>query len=249
MQPFFTLVRRELGGFFFSLTGYVIIAGNAFLLGFYIFYLLKALQAEPTAMPITQIVFNTYLFWFILLLAIPVITMRLFALEKFSGTFETLMTTPVSDLQVVAGKFTAAVLFYCAMWLPIAGYLLIVRQFSGETGAIDYGTLACTFGGVILLGSVFLALGCFASALTRSQVTAAMVTIVLGVLLFLVGLLAPKVPAGDWQAHVLSFFNFGEHLQDFSRGVIDTRPVVFCVSLTALFLFLTLRVIESRRWK
>src|SRR6187397_365350 len=119
MQSYFTLVRRELGGFFSSITGYVIIAGNALLLGLYFWYLLQALQTEPTLMPVTEIVFNTYLFWFILLLAIPVITMRLFALERFSGTFETLMTTPVTDAQVVAAKFSAAVIFYAVMWLPM----------------------------------------------------------------------------------------------------------------------------------
>ncbi|MBC8095788.1 MAG: ABC transporter permease subunit [Akkermansiaceae bacterium] len=249
MQAYLTLVRRELGGFFFSITGYVIIAGNALLLGLYFWYLLQALQTEPTLMPITEIVFNTYLFWFILLLAIPVITMRLFALERFSGTFETLMTTPVTDTQVVAAKFSAAVIFYAVMWLPMLAYILIIRRFTGETGAFDYGTIGSTFFGVLLIGGLFLSLGCFASALTRSQVTAAMITTVLGVLTFLTSLLADRVPTSDWKSQALALVDLPNHLHDFARGIVDTRPIVLCLSVTFFFLFLTLRVIESRRWK
>src|SRR5947209_20319201 len=111
MQPYLTLTRRELAGYFLSMTGYIIIAAAAFLMGFSFVVLLIKLQHEPTPMPVTEVFYNTSFFWLILLLATPVITMRLFALEKFSGTFETLMTTPISDRQVVLAKFSAGLLF------------------------------------------------------------------------------------------------------------------------------------------
>src|SRR5215468_1262876 len=130
MQAYLTLTRRELAGYFLSLSGYIIIAAAMFLLGFSFVVLLVNLQQETSPMPVTEMFYVTPFFWFILLLSTPVITMRLFALEKFSGTFETLMTAPVSDLQVVLGKFTAGLLFYIVMWLPLLGCLLVVRHYT-----------------------------------------------------------------------------------------------------------------------
>src|SRR5512139_3083224 len=112
MQATLTLIRRELAGYFLSMTGYIIIGAAVFLMGFSFLVLLSKLQTEPSPMPITELFYVTPFFWLILLLATPVITMRLFALEKFSGTFETLMTAPVTDLQVVLAKFSAAMIFY-----------------------------------------------------------------------------------------------------------------------------------------
>ena len=120
MQAYWTLTRRELAGFFLSLSGYIIIAAALFMMGLSYVVILDMLK-KPTPMPVTELFYSTPFFWLILLLTPPVITMRLFALEKSSGTYETLMTTPVSDLQVVGAKFTAALLFYVLMWLPLFG--------------------------------------------------------------------------------------------------------------------------------
>jgi ABC-2 type transport system permease protein len=104
--------------------------------------------------------------------------------------------------------------------------------------------------GVFLVGCLFLSLGCFASSLTRSQMAAAMISFVIGVSLFALGFLAVAIPVTtQWQSQVLSYFNLFEQMHDFARGVVDTRAVIFYVSLTFFFLFLTLRVVESRRWK
>lgn len=250
MRPYLTLTRRELGGFFLAMTGYVIIASAMFLMGLSFVVLLAQLRQDPTPMPITEIFYVTHFFWLILLLAVPVITMRLFALERFSGTFETLMTAPVSDFQVVMAKFTAAMVFYSVMWLPLLGCLLLLRTYTSDPGAFDTGAVGATFLGIFLIGCLFISLGCFASALTRSQTTAAMISLAFGVSLFLVSFLAEQLPAaGDWRSHVLGNFALLRQMHDFSRGVIDTRPVVFLVSVTAFFLFLTLRIVESRRWK
>jgi len=250
MQSFLTLTRRELSAYFLSLSGYVIISAALFLLGFSFVVLLVNLQQETTPLPLTEYFYITPFFWYILLLSTPVITMRLFALEKFSGTFETLMTAPVTDLQVVLAKFVAGLVFYLALWLPLVGCLFSVRHYTSDPSALELGALAGTFIGILLLGGVFISLGCCASALTRSQVTAAMISLGFGGSLFLVGVLAEHIPLRvTWQTQVLASLSFFEQMHDFSRGIVDTRPVVLYLSLTLFFLFLTLRVVESRRWK
>ncbi len=249
MRAYWTLVRRELAGFFLSPSGYIIIAAVLFLMGYSFVVILDMLQ-KPTPMPVTELFYSTHFYWLILLLTTPVITMRLFAQEKFTGTFETLMTTPVSDVQVVAAKFSAALLFYVLTWLPLGGCLLVVRHYTNEPGALDEGVVGSTFLGIVLLGALFVSLGCFASALTRSQAIAAIISLGFGASVFLLGYLAFQLPAQDtWQTQVLSCFDLFEQMRDFARGVVDTRPVVLLVSLTLFFLFLTLRVVESRRWK
>ncbi len=250
MQVFLTLTRRELATYFVSFIGYVIIAAAAFLMGLSFVVLLIKLRAEPLLVPITEMFYLTPFFWIILLLAAPVITMRLFALEKFTGTFETLMTTPVTDLQVVAAKFTAGMIFYLIMWLPLLGCLALVQNYANTAGVLDAGVVGGTFLGIFLLGGLFISLGCLASALTRNQVIAAMVTLAFGVSLFLLSVLVDQLPVVvPWQAQVLASFALFQQMHDYSRGVVDTRSVVFFVSLTLFFLFLTLRVVESRRWK
>ena len=250
MRTFLTLLRRELAAFFLSVTGYVIIASVTLLIGLSFVVLMTNLGSSPSPMPVTEMFYRTYFFWLIVLLAAPVITMRLFALEKASGTFETLMTTPVSDLQVVVAKFTAAVIFYLVTWLPMIACLFVVRHFTNQPGALDAGTVGGMYLGIFLVGGLFLSLGCFASAVSRSQMVAAMISFVLGVSLFSLGFLAEALPAtAQWQSQVLSYFGLFEQMHDFARGVVDTRTVIFYLSATFFFLFLTLRVVESRRWK
>jgi ABC-2 type transport system permease protein len=205
---------------------------------------------DPTPMSLTEMFYVTPFFWFILLLSTPVITMRLFAHEKFTGTFETLMTAPVGELEVVLAKFTAALLFYLVMWLPLLACLLIVKHFTTNGGGLDAGMLACTYLGILLLGSLFVSIGLCASAMTRSQVTAAMISLGFGASIFLIGFLAFRIPVrANWQSQVLAALSFFEQMHDFARGTLDTRAVVLYCTLTFFFLFLTLRVVESRRWK
>jgi len=249
MRAYWTLTGRELASFFFSITGYIIIAAAALLTGFGFVVLLAKMQNGATPMPVTEVFYLTPFFWMILILSVPVITMRLFALEKFSGTFETLMTTPVSDLQVVAAKFTAALIFYLALWLPLLGCLLILRRYVGDPAGFATGSIVGTFVGILLLGYLFISVGTLASALTRSQMVAAMISLVFCVGLFFLNFLTEKVPAADWQSQVLSCFALLDQMHDFTRGVVDTRPMIFCASISFFFLFLTLRILESRRWK
>jgi ABC-2 type transport system permease protein len=251
MNIFWALFRRELGTFFLSLTGYVIIAAVAMLTGMNFVVLLENLRSAPTTVPVTEMFYGASIyFWLIVLLSAPLITMRLFALEKATGTFETLMTTSVGDLQVVMAKFSAALFFYLICWLPLLGCLFIVRHFTQQSAALDAHTVGCMYCGIFLNGSLFLSLGCFASALSRSQIAAAMISFVLGVGLFSLGFLALALPgSSEWQTHTIAYFNLFKQMHDFASGVVDTRAVIFYVTATFVFLFLTLRIVESRRWK
>ena len=250
MQVYLALVRRELGAHFFSWAGYVVIALVLFLLGLSSVDLLQKLNGEAMDQSLTSVFYSTMYFWLILLLAAPVITMRSFALEKFSGTYETLMTTPVSDGHVVMAKFTGALAFYALMCLPLLSWLFVVRPFSSNSTGLDVGTVASTFLGILLWGGLYMSLGCLASALTRSQIIAAMVSVAAGLSLFLVSYISMAFTARTgWKAEIFAHLGLIEHMRDFARGVVDTRPLVFYLSFTLLFLFLTLKVVESRRWK
>ena len=248
MQPFLTLVRRELGSHFLSLAGYVIIATVLLLSGFSLLDILAKMNAEA---PITEVFYVTLYFWVILLLTTPVITMRTFALEKFSGTFETLMTTPVKDRVVVLAKFTGSMIFYICAWLPLIAYMILLQRYTkGAAAVLEWSTVGSTFLGIVLIGAVYVAMGCFASALTRSQLMAAALSYALGLTLFLLSMrsLVP-IPASGWESEFFQHLAMTAHMQDFARGVFEVSSLTYYVTLTLFFLFLTTRVVESRRWK
>jgi ABC-2 type transport system permease protein len=251
MRQYFTLLRRELGRFFVSFTGYVIIALALAQIGLILVILLEKLRDVSMPMPLVELFFATQFFWTIQLLLAPVITMRLFALEKSSGTFETLMTTAVTDLQVVLAKFSAALVFYLVLWLPFIGCVLLLRRYTSDPSALDFGALASTYLGLALQGCLFLSFGCLASALTQSQIVAAMMSFVFGVTVFVLSFLFEQIAAAaaGWLNEVSQHLTLTDHMQEFARGIVDTRRVVFYLSMTLLFLFLTHRVVESRRWK
>jgi ABC-2 type transport system permease protein len=247
---YWTLVRRELGSHFFSWTGYIVIAAVLLLLALSFIDLLTKFNGESMDQPLTSVFYSTLYFWLILLLAAPVITMRSFAHEKATGTYETLMTTPVSDTQVVLAKFTGALLFYIIMCLPLLAWVFIARPLSNVPGIVDGGTIAATFIGIFLWGCLYMALGCLASATTRNQIIAAIVSLAIGISLFMLSYLAISMAGGpDWRAQLFSHLGLIEHMQDFARGIVDTRPIVFYLTFTFFFLYLTLKVVESRRWK
>jgi ABC-2 type transport system permease protein len=249
MSAYRTLIRRELSGFFSSMTGYVVIAAVTFLVGLIFVAVLNQIGSDPFPKPVTEIFLSTFWFWIVLPLVIPMITMRLFALEKFSGTFETLMTAPITDLQVVAAKFSAALVFYIFLWLPLMPALFIIRHFSNQPGTLDAGTILGMYMGLILMGSMLISFGCLASALTSNQVTAGIVTLVFGVGMLLLGYVVDAAPGKDWQSQMLAMFNLSAQVEDFLRGVFDTRVIIFYLSTSAFFLLLTLRTVESRHWK
>jgi ABC-2 type transport system permease protein len=179
----------------------------------------------------------------ILLLLMPLITMRLFAEERRSGTIELLLTYPVRDGAVLIAKYLAALTLYALMLALTLLYPGIVLYFT----RVEWGPLLTGYLGLLLMGATFLAVGIFASSLTENQIVASITTF--GVLLFLwvVGWSAEYV-GGAW-GRVLSHLSLLDHFDTFARGVLDTKDVIYYVNVTIVALFLTLRSLEARRWK
>jgi ABC-2 type transport system permease protein len=250
MRVYLTLTLRELGGFIYSWIGYAVIGGAVFLTGLSFVILMKAFNGQATSSPVTELFQRSLYPWLIVLSSAPVITMRLFALEKHSGTFETLMTTPVSDLAVVLAKFSAALILYSLAWLPLLGFILVLRHFTHDASFLDPGTLAGTFLGLLLVGALYMAMGCFASSLTSNQIVAAMISFALGIGLFILSWGGDRFATHQtWAGAVLNYISLRTHMEDFARGIVDSRWVVFYLTGSVFFLFLTHRVVQSRRWK
>ena len=251
MGVFFTLVRRELGAAFNSLTGYVVVAITLLLAGFGLMDILQRLNADRTPSPIPEIFFaDGIVFWLILILTTPVITMRTFAAEKALGTYEALMTTPVGEWQVVLAKFAGSLVFYLVSWAPLVGVLVVLRQVTRQPQLLDPWAMCGVLAGITCIGSTFLSIGVFASSLTRSQIIAAMTSLLIGIGLWPLSLrFSQTETTGDRWGRLMDHLSVTHHMQDFARGVIDGRALVFHLSVTVFFLFLTQRVIEMRRWK
>ena len=250
MSVFRTLVRRELSAFFQGPPGFIIIAAVLFLIGLGFVVVLTGLNGHATPMPVTQVFYGTYFFWLILLLIAPIITMRSFAMERASGTYESLMTAPVGDWEVVLSKFTGALVFYAILWVPLLVCSLVVRLYVGESAVLGPGPMFTSALGILLIGSLYMSMGCFASALTRNQAVAAVSGFALGAALFFNGFFS--FFTGDrsgWISQLARHVSLANHMESFSRGVIDLEATVFFISLTALFLYFTHKVVESRRWK
>jgi|YelNatPaOPRAMG01_1025707.scaffolds.fasta_scaffold02571_11 ABC-2 type transport system permease protein len=250
MRGCLILLRRELGSYFVSWTGYVVISAVVFLIGLGYIGLIEAVNNEPITKSVVEMFFESHYFWLVLLLVSPLITMRTFAREKSTGTFETLMTSPTTEIEVVAAKFLAALIFYIIMWSPLIICMAVIQEYMPTDLSSDFGRTLSVFAGVVLVGFLYMAMGCFASALSRSQTSAAIVGYAFGIGLFILSFLSYAInPQLGLISTVLGYINMIEHIRDFARGVIDTRPIVFYLTTSFLFLNLTLRVIESRRWK
>ena len=250
MNVFRALVRRELSAFFQGPTGFIIIAAVMFLIGLGFLVVLSGLNGEATPMPVTQVFYGTYFFWVILLLIAPVITMRSFAMERDSGTYESLMTAPIGDWQVVLSKFAGALIFYMILWVPLLICSVVVRFYVGESAVLGLGTMFTSALGILMVGCLYMSIGCFASALTRNQAVAAVSGFALGAALFFTGFFSYFAgDRTDWLSQLARHISLANHMESFTRGVIDLGAIVFFLSLTGLFLYLTHKVVESRRWK
>ncbi|MGA2584379.1 MAG: ABC transporter permease subunit [Tepidisphaeraceae bacterium] len=186
--------------------------------------------------------------WMVWLLVsiVPLLSMGLLAQEWATGTIETMMTAPLGETEVVLGKFFGSFFFFLALLIPTLFYVSVLSLFAVPT--IDIGPIASGYLGIILVGGLFIAIGLFCSSLTRSQVVAAVAT---AAVLFLITIVPWWISGTSTSAILTEISNQAvfKRYTDFSRGVIDTGNVVFFVLTTAVFLFLTIKVLESRRWK
>jgi ABC-2 type transport system permease protein len=179
----------------------------------------------------------------ILLLLMPLLTMRLFAEERRSGTIELLLTYPVRDGAVLLGKYLAALAMYGVMLAVTLVYPGLVLYFA----RVEWGVLATGYLGLLLMGATFLAVGLFASSLTENQIVASVITFGVLLIFWVIGWSSDY--AGGMWGRILSHISLLEHFDSFAKGVLDTKDILYYLNFTIVALFLTLRSLEARRWK
>ncbi|MCI0451109.1 MAG: ABC transporter permease [Candidatus Latescibacteria bacterium] len=255
MRKSLAIYRREIAYYFQSPVAYAVITIFLLLAGYFFYNLLgyfnlasmQAMQnpVQSRSLSLTASVMQPLLgnLSSVLLLLLPLVTMRLFAEERRSGAAELLFTYPVSDASVILGKFGAAVTVYLVMLAMTLPYPALLAHFGDpEPGPIVSGYL-----GVFLMGVAFISMGAFFSSLGESQLVAAAATFGCGLLFLIVGWMTPFV--SSTLAAVLEQLSMVHHLDGFARGVIDTNDLVFYLGLTVFFLFLCARVLDSARWR
>jgi ABC-2 type transport system permease protein len=254
MRPTLTLIRREFNAYFQSPVAYVVLAVFLLVTG-HLFYLTMNLLTERGPRGIEypfQAILGDEKFWLVFLFIPPLLTMRTFAEERASGTLEMLLTAPIHDWQVVLAKFTACLMFYVLMWLPTVVYLpvLLDLDWTTYTPRLDINPVGISYLGVLLAGAMFLAVGMFVSSLVKSQMVAALVSLCLSLLFIVAGFWRPDLDPSGWTYRLVYFVSVPLHFsQDFSRGILDTRHVVLYTSVALFCLFMTVRSLETRRWR
>ncbi len=244
MQSIATIARRELMGFFYSPIGYVVL----FLYMLFVGAMFALVDLKPG-----QIASLSFVFEFnpiVLMVVVPFLTMALLAEEYRSGRIEVLRTSPLTEMELVLGKFFGAMIFYCVMVATTLVYVGVMALY----GHPDYNTVWTSYLGLFLLGALSISVGLFFSALTQHQIVAAMATCLTLVFFSMLALFfyyASSASGSFWHwLHVaLHYVSFEAQMQAFSRGIIATDHVIFFITGTFLFLFLTYSVLETKKWK
>ena len=238
---------KEINTFFSSLIGYVTIGVFLIIMGLMLWVFPDYSILEYNYASLEQL-FSVAPMIFMFL--IPAITMRSIAEEIQSGTLELLATKPLSDLQIVLGKFFACWLLVIFAILPTLLYYYTIHHLGSPPGNLDAGAITGSYFGLVLLAGVFVAIGIFASSLTSNQIVAFILAVFLCFFLYQGFLYISKLPVffGSVDA-IVQQIGIDYHCQSISRGVIDTRDVIYFVSLIVLFVFLTLVSLGKRRWK
>src|SRR3989441_4195629 len=257
MRNILAIIERELRAYFISPVAYVILTIFVFLSGLFFRSILtqvlqmglmsqiQAQQLGPRPMDMPGIITKGFLSTMsvILLFIMPMLTMGLFSEEKKRGTIELLLTAPITDLQVVLGKFLAAGVFYAILllstWVP-TGVLYIY-------GSPASGPILTAYLGLLLYGLSIIAIGLFISSLTENQIIAAVISFGAIMLLWLVDGMAGSAESTTQEA--LTYLSILSHLDDFTKGVLATSHIIFYLSLTLVALFLTYRSVDSLRWR
>jgi ABC-2 type transport system permease protein len=254
MRNVWIIFRKELRSYFVSPVAYLLLAMFAVIFGFFFWNILGFFIREGTEAMMSGQMFPMNLNERVIrpllsnisvvgLFLIPMITMRLFAEEKRTGTIELLATSPVSDLQVILGKWTAAVVLYGGMLLLSALNFLFLFKY----GRPDWKPLAIGYLGLLLQAGALLAIGTFISTLTKNQIIAGAVTFAVCLLLWILEWVTGFDTAA-W-ARVMAYMSVITHFESFAKGLLDSKDVIFYVTLIFLGLFLTARSMESLRWR
>jgi ABC-2 type transport system permease protein len=248
MKNLGNITRREIGSLFLSPIAWVVMTAFLAVFGAIFSRFLGFASMAPTF----------YFLSLIMAFVIPMLTMRQIAEERRSGTIETLTTAPVTDVELVLGKFLGALVFFLFILLPTGVYVWILFHYS--TIGPDKWMLAAGYLGTVLMGMFMLSFGLFVSSIWREQTAAAAVGAVALFLLWILGYFLPENPPASltqtfWSSvqaalyGVGSFVSFTKHLEPFGRGEVDTREVIFFLSFTAFFLFLAVGTVSTRKWR
>jgi ABC-2 type transport system permease protein len=259
MRNLYAIYRKEMRHYFVSPVAYVCIGVFLFISAYFFDYFLRAVIQQSFQMEMQSMQFGMPpqfdvpgqvmrvflgLLSTLILFITPFLTMGVFAEERKRGTIELLMTSPISEIQIVLGKFLASLSLFAVMLLPTAGYAVYMYLHSEPLP--PWRMLLAGYAGILLLGGSLLALGIFISSLTESQLIAAVLTFVAFLLLWVVDL--GQTTEGGIGA-VLQYLSASRHYDDFARGIIDTSGLIYYFSFMLLFIFLTVRSIDSMRWR
>ncbi len=232
------IFRREFKSFFTNPIGYIVLAVMFCASGLF-FFLYNLVSGMASLSYVYSSLFT------IVLLAIPFLTMRLFSEEKRQKTDQALLTAPTSLTGIVLGKFLAAVaLFALSLSVTLVYAVIIALKVT-----LDWLVLAGNLIGLLLVGGLMIAIGLFISALTESQVIAALGTLAVSVVLMCVDMLASVFSSVDWLQNAISFLSVSSRYTNFTVGLIEYDNILFFLSVQALFIFITVRVLDSKRWK
>jgi ABC-2 type transport system permease protein len=257
MRNVFTIVGKELRAYFVSPVAYVVLTGFLLLGGWFFFNLLSRFSLMLTLYTQFQggeaanrLNLNDYVIAplmhnlsIVLVILVPMITMRSFAEEKKNGTYELLLTSPLRTGELVLGKFLASFFFLCIMIGLTGVYPIILLVF----GNPEIGVMVAGYLGLLLVATVFVAMGLLTSSFTENQIIAAVSGLVATLLLYIIGW--PADSAGNILGSLLRYLSVTEHFADMVKGIIDTRGLGYFGSLIVLALFLTQRSVESLRWR
>ena len=254
MRNIMAIAEKELRSYFASPIGYILIGLFSLLFGWFFYvYLMAFVQQSQQMMQfggggapnVNQMMIrglfqNTAV---IILFVMPMITMRTYSEEKRSGTIELLLTSPVTDPQIIVGKFIGALGLYVAMLVVTMLYMLILFRI----GNPEWRPIAAGYLGLLLMGSCFLSAGLFISSLTKNQIVAGFLTFTTFLMLWIINWLGES--SGPTTRDLLNYLSITEHFEDFSRGIIDTKHVVYYLSFITFGLFLTAKSVDSERWR
>jgi ABC-2 type transport system permease protein len=253
MRNVVTIARKELQGYFASPIAYVVIGFFALLFGYFFYTFLyfferQSMQMAPgmgTPLNVNQALIGPAFMnvSVIVLFVMPMITMRSYAEEKRSGTMELLLTSPLTDLQIILGKFFGALALYALMLAVTLIHIAVLFLY----GSPEWKPVATGYLGLLLMGSCFISAGLFISSLTKNQIVAGMISFAVFLMLWVINWLGQSMgPTGQ---AIVTHLSITDHLDDFARGIIDTKHLVYYLSFIVFGLFLTAKSVDSERWR
>lgn len=241
----FSLYRKEISTFFCSATGYLVVAVFLVATGLFLWVVPGELNIIYGGYASLETLFA--IAPWIYLFLVPAISMRLIAEEKKSGTLELLLIRPLSTLQIVAAKYLAGLTLVVISIVPTVAYIVIVWQLGAPQGNIDLGGTLGSYIGLVSLAAIYMAIGLFASSLTDNQIVAFVIGVALCFVFYIGFDSIASIPALKDIAQAISAIGIDSHYASISRGVVDSRDIVYFISVTMLFIGITSVVVDRRK--